>query len=246
MAGFIDGFDLKAYWMEALGAGAAVAVSGDGFSVYRRTRPMERMLDIMDSVDGSWAVLNGTLFDAYAAGLGGAPPTRDGLLGWTDAMTGAVLSTDNLYYLASGWLREPAAEDDVVTRALTEADAQAFAELDAACSPEDLDAGYVELDHAVVTGTFADGRLVCKASAYPLFEADEEDAPVWDIGFVTRPDARGKGYGKACAALLSREILGRGRVAQIRCTDDKLGSRGIALALGYRKYGVWSMPEGDE
>jgi len=246
MAGFIEGFDLKGYWMEALGAGASGAVLGDGFSVYRRTRPMERMLDIMDCLDGSWAVMNGTLFDAYAAGLGGVPPTRAGLLGWTDAMTGAVLSTDNLYYLAPGWLREPAAVDGAVTRALTEADAGAFAELDAACSPEDLDDGYVELDHAIVTGTFAGGRLVCKASAYPLFEADEDDAPVWDVGFVTRTDARGKGYGKACAALLSREILGRGRFAQIRATDDKRGSIGIALALGYRKYGTWAMPEGED
>jgi L-amino acid N-acyltransferase YncA len=130
-------------------------------------------------------------------------------------------------------------------RELTEADTAAFAAFDKACSPADLDAGYVELDHDLVAGVFLDGVLVCKASAFDWSDGDEY-GPVWDIGYVTRPDMRGKGFGKAAAAFLAAEIRRDDRIAQIRAADSRPASIGIAESLGFSRFGLWEYPAAEE
>jgi len=90
---------------------------------------------------------------------------------------------------------------------------------------------------------------MAKASAYPFLAGEGDDGsagdagPVWDIGYVTRPAARGSGWGKACAAALAKAILEKGRIPLIRAADSRPASRGIALALGFRPCGTWHSPE---
>lgn len=249
-----DGYDMNSYWLKSLDANSAKTLIGknDGIQVFRRATPGDHLCDFMESDTAIAAVLNGTIFDAYAEQTPPEDVSRASLAAWIQAMTGAVFDKDNLFYAARKSFREPPLPAGAVVRLLGESDAAAFEEFDAACTPDDLDAGYVELDHDIVVGVFVGKKLVAKASAYAFFgeESDDdeggEDGPVWDIGYVTRPDERGKDYGKCCCALLTRELFKLGRIPQIRAQDTRLGSIGIALALGYSKFGAWSYPAEEE
>ncbi len=240
-----SGLDMREWWLDGFSADRerSVVDPATGFAAYRRRKPADRLLDIVETGDGAFAVLNGSVFDAWSAQAAGSASGLPELRAWFQAMTDAVLEADKLYRLDARDFRAPVEPPGALVRLLGPEDAAAFADLDAACSADDLDAGYVELDHDLVFGAFSGGALMAKASAYPFLAGDEEDGAVWDIGYVTRPGARGSGWGKACAAGLARAILDRGRVPLIRAADSRPASQGIALALGFRPCGTWYSPE---
>ncbi len=245
-------FDMNEYWLTGLGANPGKLLEGpnDGIRVFRRAIPGDHLCDFLEGAGGTVAVLNGSLFDGYAGQSQAQDVSRASLAAWIHAMTGAIFDKDNLFYVGIKDYREPQLPAGAQLRLLEESDAAAFAEFDAACTPDDLDAGFVELDHDMVAGVFVGETLVAKASAYPYFaqEDDEgsEDSPVWDIGYVSRPGERGKGYGKSCCSLLVRELFKLDKIPQIRSQDKHLGSIGIARALGFTQFGAWSYPEEEE
>ena len=127
------------------------------------------------------------------------------------------------------------AEDDPPhVRPLTAADATAFAEFEAANSPEDLDEAYVELDQWFVMGAMAGDSIVGAASMYPW-----RGTTLADIGVIVRPDARGAGHARSLVRALSREAYRRGYEPQYRCDVVNDASQALASSAGFTLYGTW-------
>lgn len=121
-------------------------------------------------------------------------------------------------------------------RALTPADAAAFALFQSRASQQDLDDASVELDHAAAFGAFEGDRLVCAASMYPW-----DDAPIMDLGVLTLPAHRGRGHARAVVRAIAGEALRRGFEPQYRCQLDNAASVGLAAAAGLSRYGQWDV-----
>ena len=119
-------------------------------------------------------------------------------------------------------------------RVLTPADAAAFAEFEAANSPEDLEEAYVELDQWVVMGALAGDRILGAAAMYPW-----RGTTLADIGIIVRPDARGAGHARALVRAISREAYRRGHEPQYRCDVTNTASYALALSAGFSLYGTW-------
>lgn len=120
------------------------------------------------------------------------------------------------------------------TRLLTSDDAAAFAALVADCPEEDLDEAYVELDHWLVLGTFLGDRLVSAGSLYPW-----DDSRIADLGVITLPGVRGRGFGRQTVRAMSAAALERGFEPQYRCQHDNAASVALARAAGFTLLGEW-------
>jgi GNAT superfamily N-acetyltransferase len=114
-------------------------------------------------------------------------------------------------------------------RALTLADDGGMQDLHAACAPAEVDDGYVEVNHEIAFGCFADGALVAASSGY-------RRTGFMDIGVLTHPAHRRRGLGKAVVGALCAWSIARNVINQYRCNADNLGSRTIALGLGFRQF----------
>ena len=123
--------------------------------------------------------------------------------------------------------------DQVEVRQISLNDLSAFEQMTDACSEEDLDAGYVEIDHSIVIGVFLGAKMVCRASAYPFMKSTE----IYDIGYITHPDFKGKGYGSPCCSALVKEILKQKKVPQIRVQAQISGSIRVAEKVRFVKQG---------
>jgi RimJ/RimL family protein N-acetyltransferase len=168
--------------------------------------------------------------------LAGREPTESLLLEFGESIQFVWNPPDLLYYADLRTFRpRMLADGEVVVRRVHSSDADAFEAMTAACSAEDLDAASVALDDRVVKATFWRGEMVARASAYEF----GTDSSIADIGYVTHPSHRGKGYGAACASALTAEVLAQGRIAQIRVQPQLHASIGIARTLGYDLWGEW-------
>jgi hypothetical protein len=58
-----------------------------------------------------------------------------------------------------------------------------------------------------------------------------------DVGVLTRPDVRGKGYGERVAALAAAQAVAMCGIARYRVLVDYAASLGIAQRLGFAEYG---------
>ncbi|MHA3795357.1 GNAT family N-acetyltransferase [Rhizorhabdus wittichii] len=121
-------------------------------------------------------------------------------------------------------------------RRLTEADREAFGVFRAEASEQDLDDAYVELDHWAAFGCFEGDRLVSAASVYPW-----GNALIADIGVLTLPDARGKGYARAVVHAIGRYAREQGHEPQYRCQIDNAASVALAKASGLMPFGTWEV-----
>jgi RimJ/RimL family protein N-acetyltransferase len=174
----------------------------------------------------------------YSDFLKGRSPDEGSLMEYSSGAGFRWNPPDLLFYAdPSCFTPPPLPVEGVEVRRLTPCDSESFEEMTEACPEEDLDAGWVELDHEIVYGVFSGGRMVSRASAYPFLG----NAGVYDIGYVTRPGCMGMGYGSLCAAALTADILAMGAVPQIRAQPENAGSTGIARKLGFRLEGRWLM-----
>ncbi|WP_083918369.1 GNAT family N-acetyltransferase [Woodsholea maritima] len=123
--------------------------------------------------------------------------------------------------------------EDGDVRTLNATDQGVFEAFEAQCSEDDLDQGFVVLDHWMVRGLFIQGQLVSIASAYP-----DGDGKIADIGVITHPDARGKGYGARLVRAIAQAITAKGYVPQYRCQLDHIASIGLARAAGLSRIGT--------
>ena len=116
-----------------------------------------------------------------------------------------------------------------VLRPLTLADAGLMQVLHQANTPEDVDEGYVEVDHEVVFGCLVEGELVAAASGY-------QRTGFIDIGVLTHPGYRRHGLGKAVVGALCSWSIEHGFIPQYRCNQQNTASHGVAKSLCFRYY----------
>lgn len=193
--------------------------------------------DVLEMVDGQTrAVLVPGLAEPLRLQLHGelsVPVFREALLDAGLTFHGP----DYLFYFSrvdkDRLLHEPI---DGHVRRLTEADGSAFAEFQSSASEDDLDAAYVELDHWAVFGAFEQDRLVCAASMYPW-----EKSHLADLGILTLPDFRGRGYGRRVLRAICANAVEQGYEPQYRCQLDNLASKALAEASGLTLFGTWDV-----
>lgn len=113
-------------------------------------------------------------------------------------------------------------------RRLTDEDSYKFMEFHKACPNRDKEKGMVSLVDPTVYGCYEDDKLVCVASLWNWGDH------LSDIGVLTHPDYRGKGYAESvCKSILNdvqRNIIWR-------CDKDNDASHQLALKLGFIEAG---------
>lgn len=142
---------------------------------------------------------------------------------------------DIVLYLPS--MEAPLAYDNksnlIIRKLLQNQDEEAFKSMEAECSEEDLDAGYVELDQEIVYGAFLGDKLISYAGAY------EDSGIVYDIGVVTHPEYRRLGAGKGVVTSLCNELISLGKIPQYRVQPQLIGSIQIAKSIGFVEVLQW-------
>lgn len=149
---------------------------------------------------------------------------------------------DHLFYFAipgQTALREQPEPDSV--RQLTAEDADLFADFTAQAPADDLDEAFVELDHWLVFGCFVDGRLAAAASLIPW-----SGTKFADLGILTLPEFRGRGYGRQTVRAACAHALALGYEPQYRCQPDNAPSNALAAAAGLSLFAAWDVIADDE
>jgi predicted GNAT family acetyltransferase len=143
---------------------------------------------------------------------------------------------DLIYYLDQYSFKSRISNNpNIKVRLLTMNDLNIFNQMTENCSEEDLDAGFVDLEHTIVVGLFANSKLVVCASAYPFLNSES----IYDIGYITDPGHRGQGLATICTSHLVENILINGKVPQIRMQPDLISSIKVAEKLGFNRFGEW-------
>lgn len=122
------------------------------------------------------------------------------------------------------------------TRELTPDDEAAFVRFTREVPEDEMAEAFVELDHWLVFGTFADSRLVAAASMYPW-----SGTRLADLGVITHPGYRGRGLGRATVRAISAAAIERGYEPQYRCQLDNAPSVALATAAGFSRFGEWKV-----
>ena len=113
-------------------------------------------------------------------------------------------------------------------RPLIKDDLKLFNDFHESCSEEDKEEGMVSLDDPVVYGCFVDGIIVSVSSLWNWGEK------LSDIGILTHPDYRHKGYGKNVCLRLMNEV---DKMYVWRCDESNKGSYNLAISIGFRETG---------
>ena len=149
---------------------------------------------------------------------------------------------DHLFYLPLP--KQPAVRDEAwgsETRELTQQDEEAFTRFRNEAPESDLDDAFVELDHWLVFGTFADGRLVAAASMYPW-----RGTRLADLGVLTLPGHRGLGFGRRTVRAISARAIELGYEPQYRCQLDNAPSVALAESAGFARFAEWDVLDVDQ
>jgi len=157
------------------------------------------------------------------------------------AEIGVVLhDPDRIFYYSDAMKSWLAREGEEAARQLSGRDEAAFAVFQSGASEQDKEDAFVELDHWTVFGVFEQERLVSVASMYPW-----GNAVIADLGVLTLPGFRGKGYAKALVRSISRHALSLGHQPQYRCQQDNSASTALAQAAGFSLFGMWEVVSSD-
>ncbi|PKN91639.1 MAG: hypothetical protein CVU44_18840 [Chloroflexi bacterium HGW-Chloroflexi-6] len=117
-----------------------------------------------------------------------------------------------------------------VLRPLTLADAGALLALKGFLTAEEVEDGYVEVNHQIAFGCFDGNKLVAAASGYEL-------AGFMDIGVLTHSAFRRQGLGKAVVGALSAWAIQNGYIAQYRHDLTNINSASVANSLNFSLFG---------
>jgi GNAT superfamily N-acetyltransferase len=157
------------------------------------------------------------------------------------SQVGVVLHPpDRIFYYPAAMQPGLVTASEAAARRLSERDAVAFAAFRSEASAQDQDGALVELDHWAVFGVFEQERLVSAASMYPW-----DSAAIADLGVLTLPGWRGKGYARALVRSISRHALGLAHQPQYRCQLDNSASTALARAAGFSLFGLWEVVSPD-
>lgn len=226
---------IPAFWKQSFSTGDKL-YSDAGFSIYADPELDEDESGTILATEGKIAVsLNPQLADRLD--LNSEPMSdavfRQKLAEHRIALHGA----DYLFYFPAGVAASlTPADPSRNLRRLTADDEAAFTAFCAASSEDDLDAAYVELDHWLVFGAFDGDHLVCAASMYPW-----QESKIADMGILTLPDYRGKGYARDTVHAISKYATSLGFEPQYRCQLDNNASVSLAKSAGLALFGTWDI-----
>ena len=155
--------------------------------------------------------------------------TADHFLSYFGNQQIRVECLDYLYYLYPADLNLPPLAELYSLRKLTKEDQPLLAELNNACTEEEVENSFVSLDELGTWGCFIDDHLVSAAgySDWGLYA---------DFGVITHPQHRKGGLAKAAVAAGCREALEKGKIPIYRCHITLFPSIRTAAAVGFRKY----------
>jgi hypothetical protein len=173
------------------------------------------LADVIQSAVGQFPAEKSLTADALASILG------DGRINSRDRSLALYLYPDELPAYAP--------PTPYIVRHLTLADAGALIMLKGFMTSEDVDDGYVEIDHQIVFGCFIGKQMVAAASGYEL-------AGFMDIGVLTHSAFRRKGLGKAVVGALCAWSIENGYIAQYRHDVTNTGSAHLAQSLNFRVF----------
>lgn len=214
------------YWHEAFASD-----SSSTWPVSEKLNP-KRPAMMLEGMDGSVrTVLRPELVDRIGPRAAGDMSIGDIQDQWSRGGV-SLHDPDYLFYLPADTCIAP--DRSMATRRLTIADRAAFEAFQADASEQDRDDAFVEIDHWAVFGCFNDGRLVSAASAYPW-----ESGPLADLGVMTLPDVRGRGYAREVVLTISDFSRREGYEPQYRCQLDNLASVALAKSCGFALFGKW-------
>lgn len=219
------------YWHQTFCTDHASVRGNLSFAVSEKLNP-KRPAMMLETTDGSFrAVVRPEI--AEQAGIAGSSVlSADELKGQLEHVGVVLHDPDYLFYLPEKEQKVP----DIVTetRQLTEADRTVFDIFYNSASEQDRDDAWVELDHWAVFGCFDGNRLVCAASMNLW-----DDSPIADLGVLTLPDARGKGFARAVVGAINRFSRQQGYEPQYRCQLDNLASVALARSCDLSMFGQW-------
>ncbi len=122
--------------------------------------------------------------------------------------------------------------DDVAAgRRINPGDAEAFATLRGAVTPEEWLAAGFTAQPAMLFAIFDGDRIVAAAN----LTAGPEAAT--DVGIVVHPDERGKGFALQVAAQAARQAILMHGIARFRALATSASTMAIARKLGFEEYG---------
>lgn len=131
--------------------------------------------------------------------------------------------TDPIYF----WKGEPPVVQNDAIRILTHDDAALFDELQATCSEEDRDLAEISIEDIAPHGYFVDDKLVSVASLL------EETEDIVDIGVITHPDYRRRGFSVALTKAVTAWALAQGKDVQYTSQNTNLASINVAEKSGF-------------
>jgi GNAT superfamily N-acetyltransferase len=144
---------------------------------------------------------------------------------WGDVETSGL----PMYAMDAAEFRPFHVSSPYILRQLTTEDQPAFDVFLAQCSAEDKDEGDVAIDHMIAFGIFDGERIAAAGSVF-----------IWrgfiDIGILTDPAYRKKGFGKALVSACTAHYLAGDKVVGYRHDVINIGSRGIAQGLNFTHY----------
>lgn len=214
------------YWHEAF--------AGDGSSTWAVSEKLnpKRPAMMLEGVDG-WVrtVLRPELIDRASPRATSVTSIAD-IQDLLERGGVSLHDPDYLFYLPAN--TQVGSGQSMSARRLTIEDRDAFEAFQADASEQDRDDAFVELDHWAVFGCLEDGRLVSAASAYPW-----ESGPLADLGVLTLPDVRGRGYARAVVLAISDFSHREGYEPQYRCQIDNVASVALANSCGFALFGKW-------
>lgn len=214
------------YWQEAF--------AGDSNStwVVSETLNPKRPVMMLEGIDGRVRIaLRPELIARTGLNSAGVTSTAD-LQDQLAASGVSLHDPDYLFYFPAD--TRVACDQLGAARRLMIEDRAAFEAFQAEASEQDRDGAGVEIDHWAVFGCFDGDRLVSAASAYPW-----ENAPVADLGVLTLPDVRGRGFARAVVLTIGDFARREGYEPQYRCQLDNLASVALAKSCGFALFGKW-------
>ena len=221
------------HWEKTFAASDPAREAASSVSVNARLTP-KRPAMMLERSDGSVRAVVRPELVGRIAGDGPSRPSADDLRKrFADAGI-ALHDPDYLFYLPAD--AEQALDPLQVARRLSEADRTAFETFSLAAPEQDRDNAFVELDHWAVYACFEGDRLVSAASMCLW-----DNGPIADLGVLTLPDRRGKGYARTVVQSLNHFTRLQGYEPQYRCQTDNHPSVALAKACGLKLFGTWQV-----
>jgi GNAT superfamily N-acetyltransferase len=221
-----------AFWAAHLGCSevhlaqpsTSVVRNGPDLASFRGATVMFRPPACVLAVPADW-------YDPVASRVGHRPPAEV----FDVMLLRQVFGTAVDQVIGPAWLGYADASDfrpapTMGTRLLTDQDLAALERLAAACGPTAWEHSGIDPARPPVFGCF-DGEVLAAAGMLERW-GDR----LLQVGIVTHPDYRGRGYGKAVVSAMAAHGLATGGVLQYRTLQANLASVGIAQALGFQRF----------